>query len=182
MEQAGPDGRVLGHSAWRLVWWSDAESRQNASVNTGGNKAASLALNKSSLDFGSIQVGSSKSSTLTLTNSSAADGPNVTFSEVTTTGAGFTASTPALPIVLAPDSLRPSPSRFTNDTGGREWHLVHRRGWSNQSGERAADGHRPGSGRARGFAFYAQFWDSRSRQQLKQGRNFVGRDFRCDGD
>ena len=49
---------------------------------SGTTKAASLSLNESSLDFGNVQVGSSKSNALTLTNSSATGGPNVTFSQV----------------------------------------------------------------------------------------------------
>jgi hypothetical protein len=69
---------------------------------TGNNKDGSLSLNKSSLDFGNVLLGSSKSSSLTLTNSSASDGPSVTFSQVTTSGAGFGVTTASLPIVLAP--------------------------------------------------------------------------------
>ncbi len=69
---------------------------------TGGNKDGSLSLNKSSLDFGNVQLGSSKSSSLTLTNSSASGGPSVTFSQVATSGAGFGDTTASLPVVLAP--------------------------------------------------------------------------------
>ena len=73
-----------------------------STVSTGTNKAASLSLNKSSLDFGNVLVGSSKSSALTLTNASASDGPSVTFSQVGTTGVGFSVTTASLPIVLTP--------------------------------------------------------------------------------
>src|SRR5690348_6654443 len=69
---------------------------------TGGNKAGALSLNESNLDFGSVHVGSSKSNTLTLTNSSASGGPNVTFSQVSASGNGFKVTAGSLPIVLAP--------------------------------------------------------------------------------
>ena len=78
------------------------QQASQSTVGTGGNKDASLSLNKSSLDLGNVQVGSSKSSSLTLTNSSASDGPSVTFSQVTTTGAGFGVTSASLPIVLTP--------------------------------------------------------------------------------
>ncbi len=69
---------------------------------TASTTSASLTLNTSSIDFGNVSVGSSKNSTITLTNSSASGGPSVTFSQVTAAGSSFTASTSALPIVLMP--------------------------------------------------------------------------------
>jgi hypothetical protein len=69
---------------------------------TASTTSASLTLNASSIDFGNVSVGSSKNGTITLTNSSASGGPNVTFSQVAATGSSFTASTSALPIVLKP--------------------------------------------------------------------------------
>ncbi len=63
---------------------------------------ARLSLSTSSISFGSVTVGTSATSTITLTNSSAAGGPSVTFSQVAVTGSGFTVSTAALPIVLTP--------------------------------------------------------------------------------
>jgi hypothetical protein len=64
--------------------------------------SASLTLNTSSVDFGNVSVGTSKNGSITLTNSSASGGPSITFSRVTAAGSSFTASTSALPIVLAP--------------------------------------------------------------------------------
>lgn len=78
------------------------QATSNTTTSSTGSKDASLSLNETSIAFGSIAVGSSKSSSLTLTNSSAAGGPDVTFSEVKATGAGFAATTAALPIVLTP--------------------------------------------------------------------------------
>lgn len=75
-----------------------AQSSHAASNTT----AADLTLNTSKIDFGNVAVGGSKTNSLTLTNSSPSDGPSVTFSQVTATGSGFTASTAALPITLAP--------------------------------------------------------------------------------
>jgi Abnormal spindle-like microcephaly-assoc'd, ASPM-SPD-2-Hydin len=83
-----------------------------ASVSCGGgnvktassaaNSPASLALTASSLDFGNIAVGSSASKSITLTNSSASDGPSVTVSAVSATGSGFSVSSPGLPAGLGP--------------------------------------------------------------------------------
>src|ERR1700685_3427440 len=69
---------------------------------TAGTTSASLTLNTSTINFGNVSVGSSKNSTITLTNSSASGGPSVTFSQVIAAGSSFTASTSALPIVLTP--------------------------------------------------------------------------------
>lgn len=69
---------------------------------TTGNTAASLSLNTSTVDFGSVSVGGSKTSSITLTNSSASGGADVTFSQVTASGSGFSATTATLPIVLSP--------------------------------------------------------------------------------
>src|SRR5579872_6739504 len=73
----------------------------SSSGGTGSNKDATLSLNKTNIDFGSVQEGQSKSGSLVLTNSSASGGPSVTFSQVATSGTGFSATTAALPIVLA---------------------------------------------------------------------------------
>lgn len=90
----------------------------HSTTTTGGTKAASLSLNESSLDFGNVQVGSSKSNSIALTNSSASDGPSVTFSQVTATGTGFGVTTAALPIVLAPGQSTTITVTFAPKTAG----------------------------------------------------------------
>jgi hypothetical protein len=62
---------------------------------------ASLTLTASSLDFGGVSVGASKTSTVTISNPAGAGGESVAVSQVTITGAGFTASTsPVAPFTL----------------------------------------------------------------------------------
>jgi hypothetical protein len=80
-----------------------------AAVSCGGGTAgssnsiqASLTLNNSSLDFGNVSVGSSKSDPITLTNSSASGGPNITLTQISITGSAFSGNIPTLPLVLAP--------------------------------------------------------------------------------
>ncbi len=63
--------------------------------------SATLLLNNSSLDFGSVAVGNSKSDSITLTNSSASGGPSLTISQISTTGSAFSTLAPNLPLVLA---------------------------------------------------------------------------------
>src|ERR1700685_3695745 len=71
--------------------------------NTSANVTpASLSLNSSSLSFGNVTVGTSVAKAIALTNTSAVGGDSVSFSQVTVTGSGFTATTATLPIVLAP--------------------------------------------------------------------------------
>lgn len=73
-----------------------------ANTNTsGGQTAAALSLSSTSLGFGSVAVGSSKTMHLTLTNSTQAGGPSVTLSQVTVTGSGFS-TTNSGSINLAP--------------------------------------------------------------------------------
>jgi Abnormal spindle-like microcephaly-assoc'd, ASPM-SPD-2-Hydin len=75
----------------------------NAKTNsTAGSSVAGLALTASSIDFGNVAVGSSQTKSITLTNSSASDGPSITVSQVSTTGSGFSVSTATLPTDLGP--------------------------------------------------------------------------------
>lgn len=68
----------------------------------GSNTApASLLLNNTSLDFGSVPVGTSKSSSITLTNSSAAGGPSITISQIAVSGSAFSTVLPNLPLAIA---------------------------------------------------------------------------------
>jgi hypothetical protein len=69
--------------------------------NSGGPSAGELTLSASSLNFGNVTIGTSKSLQITVTNSSASDGPTVTVSKVTASGAGFSNNT-TLPVALAP--------------------------------------------------------------------------------
>ncbi len=74
----------------------------HGSSQSGGNTSASLSLNTSNIDFGSVSLGGSKSNSITLTNSTATAGASVTFSQVNLTGTGFSVKTDPLPIVLGP--------------------------------------------------------------------------------
>jgi Abnormal spindle-like microcephaly-assoc'd, ASPM-SPD-2-Hydin len=90
-------------------------SQSNA---TPGNTPANLTLNTSSIDFGSVSVGSSKTSPITLTNSSDTGAASVTFSQVSVTGSSFSATTAALPIVLAPGQSSTITLKFTPKSAG----------------------------------------------------------------
>lgn len=73
-----------------------------ASLNNGTKiQAANLTLNSSSLDFGNVNVGSSKTSSIMLTNSASSGGPNVVVSQAAVAGSGFTMSAPPMPLTLA---------------------------------------------------------------------------------
>jgi hypothetical protein len=64
--------------------------KTSTTTNGTGNQAAGhVGLSVSSLSFGSVAVGSSKTMHLTLTNSTATGGPNVTVSQVKASGTGF---------------------------------------------------------------------------------------------
>lgn len=67
-----------------------------------GNHPAGLTLNTSSLDFGAVSLAGSKSNSITLSNSSTTSTESVVLSQVSVTGAGFSATTAPLPITLAP--------------------------------------------------------------------------------
>jgi hypothetical protein len=71
------------------------------SQSAGNNPAARLALNPSNVDFGAVSLGDSKTSAITLSNSSLS-GAKVTFTQVQVAGKGFSATTAALPLTLAP--------------------------------------------------------------------------------
>lgn len=92
----------------------------NASTPPAGNstQTAGLALNSSSLDFGNVSVGSSKTNSISLTNSSAAGGPSVVVPQISISGAGFTMSTPTLPISLAASQSARISVTFSPSAGG----------------------------------------------------------------
>lgn len=99
--------RIIGCRYWRLsliivatVGAISCGSGKTSSTSP-NSPAAKLTMNTSALSFGNVSVGSSKSSTITLRNSSPAGSPNVTVTQVSTAGAGFTVNAPAVPFALA---------------------------------------------------------------------------------
>ena len=74
----------------------------NAGQTQGGPAPADLALNTASIDVGNVAVGGSNSKSVMLSNASPQGGGNITVSEVTVSGTGFSASPPPLPLTLAP--------------------------------------------------------------------------------
>lgn len=89
---------------------------------TQASQAVNLMLDAASLDFGSVAVGSSKSDSITLTNSAASGGPSIAVSQITITGTGFSGSIPNLPLVLAAGqsatlNLKFSPTRAGSASG-----------------------------------------------------------------
>jgi Abnormal spindle-like microcephaly-assoc'd, ASPM-SPD-2-Hydin len=68
--------------------------------------SATLSLTTNSVDFGNVSVGGSKTESITLTNSSASDGPTITVTQLATTGTGFSVKNISLPDDIVPgDSL-----------------------------------------------------------------------------
>src|SRR3954470_7290038 len=63
--------------------------------------SADLLLNTNSLDFGNVNVGSSKALSITLSNSSAPGGPSITISQIAVTGSAFSTVPPNLPLAIA---------------------------------------------------------------------------------
>src|SRR6185312_15406532 len=76
-------------------------SKPNTNNGTGTQATTHVGLSASSLSFGSVTVGSTKTMHLSLTNSTAAGGANVTVSQVKATGTGFS-TTNTSNIDLAP--------------------------------------------------------------------------------
>ena len=89
----------------------------NSTTGAPGNRDATLSLNKTSIGFGNVQVGTTKSISIVLTNTSASDGPTVTFTQVSV-GGGFGVSTASLPIVLAPSQSSTITLSFSPKTTG----------------------------------------------------------------
>src|SRR5450755_3636523 len=84
-----------------------------------GNAGANgLTLNTSTVDFGNVSVGGSKNTVITLTNSSPVGGLDVTFSQVTASGTGFSTSTIAQPITLTPGQTSTITITFAPKTAG----------------------------------------------------------------
>lgn len=65
------------------------------------NAASSLVLNNSSLDFGNVSVGETKTEKLTLTNSATIADVVITISDISVSGTGFRMRSTSLPLTLA---------------------------------------------------------------------------------
>lgn len=76
-------------------------SKPSTNNGTGTQASTHVGLSASSLSFGSVTVGSTKTMHISLTNSTAAGGANVTVSQVKTTGTGFS-TTSTSSVDLAP--------------------------------------------------------------------------------
>jgi Abnormal spindle-like microcephaly-assoc'd, ASPM-SPD-2-Hydin len=77
----------------------------NVAVSATGVTPGSLSASPTSLSFGSVQTGSSKTLTETLTNSG---GSSVTITQATPTGAGYSINGLSLPLTLTPGQSSPS--------------------------------------------------------------------------
>ncbi len=85
---------------------------------TSGQTPSSVGLSASSLNFGSVSVGSSKTMHITVTNSSGTGGPDVTVAQAKATGTGFS-TTAVLPINLAPGQSTNLSVLFKPTTAGK---------------------------------------------------------------
>ena len=77
----------------------------NIPISASGVTPGTLSANPTSLSFATVQTGSNKTLTETLTNSG---GSSVTITQATTTGAGFSINGLSLPLTLAPGQSSPS--------------------------------------------------------------------------
>ncbi|HEY6182569.1 MAG TPA: choice-of-anchor D domain-containing protein [Terriglobales bacterium] len=68
------------------------QSKTNTTNGTGTQTSAQVGLSASSLDFGNVTVGTTKTLHISLTNSTAAGGASITVSQVKATGTGFSTS------------------------------------------------------------------------------------------
>lgn len=96
-----------------------ATSCGGAGNSTTSGFKSSLTMTSSSLDFGGVAVGDSKTNTITLSNASTAGSPSITVSQVSVTGAGFSATTtPVWPFTLAPGQSASLAVTFSPQTSG----------------------------------------------------------------
>jgi hypothetical protein len=87
----------------------------NIALSGSGTTPGGLSANPASLAFGSVQVGSNSSLSETLTNTG---GSNVTISQATATGAGFSIIGLALPATLTPNQSVAFTVKFAPTAGG----------------------------------------------------------------
>jgi hypothetical protein len=92
-----------------------ATSPVNVPLSGNGLTAGALTANPSSLNFGSVQVGSNQPLSETLTNSG---GSGITVTQVTVTGTGFSISGLSLPLNLAAGQRQPFTVTFAPQSGG----------------------------------------------------------------
>jgi len=93
---------VLTISAALILSGCNMMQSSKPSTNGTGNQAVGhVGLSAANLDFGSVAVGNSKTMHITLTNSTATGGANVTVSQVKATGTGFS-TTSSTSVDLAP--------------------------------------------------------------------------------
>jgi hypothetical protein len=105
-----------GSAGGNLAIASDASnSVLTATLSGAGVASSSVTANPSSLNFGTVSMGSSQTLPQTLTNSGSAI---VTISQATVAGTGYSVRGPNLPVVLAPGHSVAFNVRFTPTTGG----------------------------------------------------------------
>lgn len=90
-----------------------------AVTSTSGLKPGNLTLNASSLDFGSVALGSSNTSSLVLSNASGNGGPTITVSQITIAGAGFSDTSQVLPFSLPPGQTSSIALSFSPKVSGQ---------------------------------------------------------------
>jgi hypothetical protein len=108
--QAG--GAVTGNIA---IMSNAPNSTLNIALSGTGVTAGLLAANPSSLSFGNVQIGNSQTLSETLTNSGGSD---VTITQATITGAGFSLSGLTLPVTLAAGQSKAFSVAFAPQSGG----------------------------------------------------------------
>jgi hypothetical protein len=87
----------------------------NVALSGGAQTAGALTPSPSSLNFGSVQVGSNQTLPETLTNSG---GSSVTVTQVNATGTGFSVSGLSFPLILATGQSQPFSVTFTPPSAG----------------------------------------------------------------
>ena len=128
--------------------------------------SASLGLTTNSVDFGNVSVGGSKTQSITLTNSSASDGPTITVTQVGTTGTGFSAKTSALPVDHRAGRQSGDQRHICAQIRwGRFREPGYLRGRSNGPGDRDLERDRRGFDPVGGFAFH---FELRKRDRRRQ--------------
>src|SRR5260370_27551236 len=99
---------VLAIGSCLAIWGCGAKTQGGSS----GTVRANLQFSNSTLAFGNVSVGSTKTSELTIANASAAGGPSITVSQINVTGAGFSAAPASTP----PFTLDPGQSSIISVT------------------------------------------------------------------
>ena len=83
-----------------------------------GGSVAGLVFNTESLDFGAVSVGGSRKASITVTNSSPADGGSVAVTNIVVTGAGFSLVAPTSGFSLAPGQSSTISIKFAPKAAG----------------------------------------------------------------